>query len=88
MNKWTKGPWRVLSDEARGKPRCLIVDARGDEIAAVNPYRDTWEANAKLMASAPRMLKLLKELSNSDRLEDSFWKDDIDAAIQQAEGGA
>ncbi len=96
---YSKGPWMVLSDG--GKPRCLIVDARGDEIAAVNPYRDTWEANAKLMASAPAMYEALKVALN--RMEVVHWVDSIGdhgpdnvleqeigmvkKAIQQAEGG-
>lgn len=98
---YSKGPWRVLSDEARGKPRCLIVDARGDEIAAVNPYRDTWEANAKLISASPAMCEALKVALN--RMEVVRWVDSVGGhgpdnvleqeiemvkkAIQQAEGG-
>ena len=48
--------WRVMCDEARGKPRCLIVDQDGNEVAAVNPYREAWNENSELIARAPELL--------------------------------
>ena len=49
----TPGPWSLLCDEARGIPRCLVVDKDGGEIAAVNPHR---AENAELLAAAPELL--------------------------------
>ena len=98
---YSKGPWRVKSDICRGRLRCLTVDSGGDEVAAVNAYREGWEANAKLMASAPAMYEALKVALN--RMEVVHWVDSVGdhgpdnvleqeiemvkKAIQQAEGG-
>jgi hypothetical protein len=62
-----------MCDEARGKPRCLIVDKDGYEIAAVNPYRETWNENAALIARAPELRARVAELEQAltiDGIED------------------
>lgn len=88
---YSKGQWKIVSDEARGRPRRLIVDAGGDEIAAVNPYRDAADTDAQLMASAPAMLLACKvalsSLRHSGIVGRSPETDVLEAAIQQAEGG-
>lgn len=55
----TPGPWRVYCDEARGRPRCLIVDKDDGEIASVNPHRTEWNVNADLIAAAPQLFQSL-----------------------------
>jgi len=60
--KSTAGPWSLMCDEARGRPRCLIVDKDGGEIAAVNPHRTAWHENAELMAAAPVMFEALRQI--------------------------
>ena len=57
----TPGPWSLLCDEARGRQRCLVVDAKGNEIASVNPYRESWNQDAELMAAAPDLLEALHQ---------------------------
>lgn len=90
---YTKGPWRVLGDEVRGRPRRLVVDARGDEIAAVNPYREAWNENADLIAAAPDLLEFAKQFEQQIRTTPGFdyqsfapWLNARDL-IKQAEGG-
>jgi hypothetical protein len=60
--KHSEGPWAAVCDEARGNPRCLIVDKNGHEVASVNPYCETWNENASLIMDAPRMLELIRDL--------------------------
>ena len=59
----TPAPWSLLCDEARGRPRCLVVDAKGNEIASVNPYRESWNQDAKVIAESPEMLQVIKRLA-------------------------
>jgi hypothetical protein len=54
---YTPGPWAILDDDARGKPRCLILNDRLQQVAEVNPHFDAWEANARLIAAAPELLE-------------------------------
>lgn len=89
---YTKSPWRVMCDEARGRPRCLIVDARGDEIAAVNPYREASNDNSHLIAASPDMLEFIKEFRQQLESTPNFdyhsftpWIK-ADYIIQKAEG--
>lgn len=56
----TPGPWNVLCSEARGRPRCLVVDAKDNEIASINPFRESWNEDAELIATAPEMRELLE----------------------------
>lgn len=70
----TPGPWEAMCDEARGKPRCLIVDKDGNEIAAVNPHRESWNANADLIADAPKMLAMIEELADHMILHGGNWR--------------
>lgn len=60
--KPTLGLWKIMCDEARGKPRCLIVDQHGNEIASVNPYRESWNKDAELIASVPMMVEALRKI--------------------------
>jgi hypothetical protein len=66
VSEHTPEPWKVLYDEARGKSRCLIIDDGGCEIAAVNPYRETWNQNARLIAAAPDLLAACQAFVDSD----------------------
>ena len=59
----TQGPWKIMCDEARGRPRCLIVDDQGNEIASVNPFRQSWENDAKAIASVPVMAEALRQIT-------------------------
>jgi len=55
----TPEPWKLLCDEARGRPRCLVVDSQGSQIAEVNPHRESWNEDSSLIAAAPIMAKAL-----------------------------
>ncbi len=46
----------------RGGPRCLVVCPKDNEIASINPFRESWNEDAELIADAPRMLELIREL--------------------------
>lgn len=61
----TPAPWSLLCDDARGRPRCLVVDKDGGEIAAINPHRTAWNENAGLMAESPQMLKVIEIIANA-----------------------
>lgn len=59
--------WSILCDEARGRPRCLICDKDGNEVAAVNPYRQDWNQVSELIARAPELQKQVEELDTALR---------------------
>ena len=58
----TPGPWQVLHDSARGKPRCLVLDDRGLEIAQVNHHRLRYCEDARLLAAAPELLAACRDM--------------------------
>ncbi len=64
-SKFTSGPWEVLHDPS--VPRSKRIGAVGKQLAIVS---SSWmdlaeiEANAELMADAPRMLGLLRMIHN------------------------
>jgi hypothetical protein len=58
----TPGPWNLLCSEARGRPRCLVVCPRDNEIASINPFRESWNEDAELIAAAPDLLSALQML--------------------------
>ncbi len=51
-----------MCDEARGKPRCMVVDKQGNQIAEVNPFRESWNEDAKAIAAVPVMLAALRHI--------------------------
>lgn len=64
----TPGPWALLCDEARGRPRCLVVDDLGNQIAEVNPHRNAWNEDAHLINAAPDLLAACKlQVANIER---------------------
>ena len=73
MSEYTAEPWSLLCDEARGRPRCLIVDAKGNEIAAVNPFRESWNENANLLKAAPELLEALEEIRSDPDIRYRVW---------------
>jgi hypothetical protein len=75
--KHTPRPWSLLCDEARGRPRCLVVDSNGNEIASVNPYRESWNQDAELIAVAPEMFRLIQRFATADWIgeaEMNVWR--------------
>lgn len=61
---FTKGPWRVVFDELSGKNLITGVGEGGirEQIATTEPLLVESDANARLMATAPDMLAILKEI--------------------------
>jgi hypothetical protein len=56
-SKHTEGEWKV---EAKNLIKC-----NGEQIGSANSMLDEYEANAKVMASAPDLLKSMIELKKS-----------------------
>lgn len=59
----TPGPWNLLCSEARGGPRCLVVCPKDNEIASINPFRESWNQDAELIAEAPEMFQVIQRLA-------------------------
>ncbi len=56
----TPEPWSLLFSQVRGRPRCLFVDEKGNEIASINPFRESWNGDARLIAAAPEMFAAIQ----------------------------
>jgi hypothetical protein len=97
MAGYTPGPWRT--DERHGSPRNIYASFEDgyDEMLATAYEMDhgsafTGEANARLIAAAPDMLQVLKEVATKDLHTDwckpaePCWECKVRAAIAKAEG--
>ena len=97
--KFTPGPWYVGSGTYEGRNIYSVASVTDYEGFTYQPIVASaeddgikcWDANARLIAAAPDLLRLLKEA----RLTLEMWKDvapavslcaDIDAAIAKATG--
>lgn len=98
MSAHTPGPWVVTSGYngrttvamVRSPDRTVCVEAATD---AQPPGFDATDANARLIAAAPELLKALKEAVAvarvaRDRHGRSLWVPAAEAAIAKAEGVA
>ena len=98
MNKHTPGPWHLGS---LPPPRWrFICDDSGDTIASVaewdgdgdliQEFTDNAEANAWLIAAAPDLLKICRNILHWDKFADHGLphdlERDLEAAIAKAEG--
>ena len=95
MSKYTRGPWKIFKGLGANKRRPVIVDSITDVdgkfvgncicyAASTNPDA---EANARLIAAAPDLLRLLKEVTtpfSGDR-SSSDWLDECRDLIAKAE---
>jgi hypothetical protein len=70
MSKYTQGPWKLLEGPI---PYPVITDGNGKNIVNVcgndmgaSLSREENEANARLIAAAPDMLRMLKRLCQLD----------------------
>jgi hypothetical protein len=96
--KHTPGPWEaVLADDPRGQPvpyyRGLValVESRVSVVAKCGYVpKENWEANARLIAAAPALLALLKELIDIEGPQpgNAEWARKVGAEIAKAEGRA
>jgi hypothetical protein len=73
MNKHTPGPWKRFDGYGADYRKPVIVDSIPDQdgkcvancICYVATTNDDWDANAKLIASAPALLAALTSLMDS-----------------------
>ncbi len=63
----TEGEWNV---EAKNLIKC-----NGEQIGSANSMIDEYEANAKVMAAAPDLLKALDELQHEVQMQCSIGSD-------------
>lgn len=69
--KWTKGPWRVSADENDtgfwgiwgGRSTYLCRLGAGRLPLPLEPSKEESQANARLVAAAPEMAEILRELA-------------------------
>lgn len=64
MSKHTKGPWVVRDNKREQTVQIDTADGRG---TVVQPNAITWRPDAKLIAAAPTLLEMLRDLV--DRLD-------------------
>ena len=89
MNKHTPGPWKFYDDSNDGKTNRIEIVAIGKTVARIYhsvPAEDL--PNARLIAAAPDLLALLKELIDIEGPQPgtAAWADKVRAAIAKAEG--
>ena len=85
-SKFTSGPWEVLHDPS--VPRSKRIGAVGKQLAIVS---SSWmdlaeiEANAELMADAPRMLEVLRKVLEYSHINQSWLTlDEAEQAFTEA----
>jgi len=81
IDRHTKGPWNV----AQGEHGLHIRGALGGNIADIAFPDGEDDANARLIAAAPELLKALESVIDSPREVDKWWLE-VDAAIAKAKG--
>ncbi len=72
--KHTKGEWKTSIHERKPEFRPLVVDDSGCQIAAINENQPEFEANAKLIAAAPKMLEVVYQLMTDKKVKVSLLK--------------
>ena len=66
MTNHTPGPWHVYDSRFR-EVNGAIMDAAGNKVASVyGPTTEELDANARLIAAAPKLLEALKAASAAD----------------------
>jgi hypothetical protein len=86
MSQHTPGPWTYW----QGDSRQWYVDAGGEPVASLSHAEHAAEANARLIAAAPKMLSLLQELIDIEGPQPgtSEWAAKVRAAIAEAKTDA
>lgn len=87
--KHTKGPWIEITDNENYD----IIGKDGTMICSINTslVKEKWEANARLIASAPELLEACKDALadwTQDRYMDENTLAHLRNAISKAQGGA
>ena len=86
MSKHTPGPWRVKDNHI--SEAMIVETSSGEEICLVEPFYNQELPNAQLIAEAPNMLALLKDIRDWVEGEgESFqYSEEIDQIIAKAGG--
>lgn len=96
MSKHNPGPWRVVGEAHDMAGSAIIHDAHGFPVASTRSWiKEQHEANARLVASSPRLLKALKDVVNMFQYDEEATTPGTDAytvimeakaAIAEADG--
>jgi len=96
MSKHNPGPWRVDGQANDMAGSAIIRDAGGFPVASTRSWiKEQHEANARLVASSPRLLQALKDVVNMFQYDDEATSPgtgaytvvvEAKAAIAEAEG--
>jgi hypothetical protein len=71
MSKHNPGPWRVDGEAHDMAGSAIIRDAGGFPVASTRSWiKEQYEANARLVASSPRLLQALKDVVNMFQYDD------------------
>jgi hypothetical protein len=87
-SKFTPGPWGVLHDPS--VPRSKRIGAVGKHLAIVSSF---WmplaeiEANAELMADAPRLLEALRGIRDAENNAELYLLLELADALLEKHGG-
>ena len=89
MSKHTKGPWRIYQNPRTETVH--IIGYKSDHICVLGPYPydDEGKANASLIAAAPEMMAILKEIKSDMEIDKPYFREDynrIKDLISKAEG--
>jgi hypothetical protein len=91
--KHAPGPW-VISGEFKDEADLQILDDNDGGVCLIGPYTEEWtdteKANARLIAAAPELLKILKAALEDSGCDGDLcmrqWHEDARKAIDNAEG--
>lgn len=72
MSKHTPGPWKVVQPDAINPSRAMVCADKGVDIYCA-PLTNETLANARLIASAPDLLDLLKQAVHACEDNDEVW---------------
>ena len=91
MSKHTKGPWSTWEDkDSEGDMEIFILEEEGSRelVCKLLPSQggdNEDRANARLIATAPEMLAMLKRLATISTM-DLKWDEELQDIIAKAEG--
>lgn len=83
---WVKEGWTVVADRKTNKLRAMIAAC-----AEAPMIESQWEANARLIAKAPEMYNILKDIANvyagfdGDETNYPGWMDEVRGLIAEME---
>lgn len=80
MSKHNPGPWTVCGATHDMAGSAIIRDANGFPVASTRSWiKEQYEANARLVASSPRLLKALNDVVNMFQYDEEATTPGTDA---------